>query len=197
MKKVIHHIELSDEELMVLIQDHHSQLALTELHRRYSKKLLGFFFKMFHKDEELAHDCVQDVFLKIMEKKHQFDTDKKFYTWLFTIARNLSFTTMRNQRVTRSPEQAEFQEGSIYEENRLDKKLFIATLETSIQTLEPHMKETFVLRYMEHFSLQEIAEITEVSLGTVKSRLFYTTRKIASELKDFDPKYQTNIFNLM
>jgi RNA polymerase sigma-70 factor (ECF subfamily) len=197
LKKDKEYIELSDEELMVLIQDHHSQLALTELYKRYSKKLLGFFFKMFHKDEELAHDCVQEVFLKIMEKKHQFDTQKKFYTWLFTIARNMSFSVLRNQRIERTTEQIAFQAGSLFEENRLDKKLFAIKLEASIEALEPQMKATFVLRYMEHFSLQEIAEITEVSLGTVKSRLFYTTRKIVLELKDFDPTYQTNMFNLM
>ena len=152
---------------------------------------------MFNKDEELAHDCVQEIFLKIMEKKHKFDTQKKFYTWLFTIARNMSFTLMRNQRLERYADQADIQVGFHYEENRVDKNLFVAKLEASIQRLEPHMKATFILRYMEHFSLQEISEITEVSLGTVKSRLFYATRKMASELKDFDPKQQANIFNLM
>jgi RNA polymerase sigma-70 factor (ECF subfamily) len=45
----------------------------------------------------------------------------------------------------------------------------------------------FVLRHIEHFSLQEIADITEVSLGTVKSRLFYATQKMATQMKVYQP----------
>mgnify|MGYP001596748767 CR=1 FL=1 len=86
-------IQQSDEELMVQVMDHHSsfsakqaEAALVELHHRYSKKLLGYFIKMLHKDVDLAQDFVQDIFLKLMEKKHLFDPNKKFYSWIFTIA---------------------------------------------------------------------------------------------------------------
>ena len=49
---------------------------------------------------------------------------------------------------------------------------------------------------MEKFSLNEIAEITETSVGTVKSRLFYATKKMAELLKEFDPRYENNLFKM-
>ena len=76
------------------------------------------------------------------------------------------------------------------------KSLFLKALENSIDNLEHHHKTVFVLRYLEHFSLNEIAEITESSLGTVKSRLFYATKKITDQLKHFDPSLETTIFKL-
>ncbi|MNR28053.1 ECF RNA polymerase sigma factor SigW [compost metagenome] len=82
-------------------------------------------------------------------------------------------------------------------ENELEKGLFLKALENSIGNLEHHHKSVFVLRYLEHFSLNEIAEITESSLGTVKSRLFYATRKITEELKPYDPSFETTLFKLI
>jgi RNA polymerase sigma-70 factor (ECF subfamily) len=58
----------SDEELMQDIISRHSHPAITELHRRYSPKLMGYFYNMLHKQEEIAQDFVQDLFLKILEK---------------------------------------------------------------------------------------------------------------------------------
>ena len=85
----------SDEELMRDIISHHSHPAITELHRRYSPKLMGYFYNMLHKQEEIAQDFVQDLFLKILEKKHLYDPTKKFYTWVFTVASNMCKTSYR------------------------------------------------------------------------------------------------------
>ena len=173
---------------------HHSHPAITELHRRYSPKLMGYFYKMLNKQEETAQDYVQDLFLKILEKKHQFDTDKRFYTWVFTIACNMCKTSYRNQYIV-SYEDTLTEHGHITED-LAEKERFNAHLEKSMSNLEHAHKTVFVLRHMEHFSLQEIADITEVSLGTVKSRLFYATQKIAQQLKEFDPRYETQLFKL-
>ena len=84
---------------MVEVIDHHSPIALTELHRRYSSKLLGYFIKMMHHDQALAQDFVQELFLRILEKKHLYDPEKKFYTWVFTIARNQRIDRLRRYRL--------------------------------------------------------------------------------------------------
>ena len=49
--------------------------------------------KMLNKDLDLSQDFVQEIFLKILEKKHLYDPSKKFYTWLFTIASNMCKTS--------------------------------------------------------------------------------------------------------
>ncbi len=188
---------------MVQVMSHHAslsakqaELALMELHRRYSKKLLGYFIKMLNKDADLAQDFVQEIFLKLLEKKHLFDPEKKFYSWIFTIASNMCKTAYRHQGKTVSLHTQVIERG-VLGENELEKSLFLKALEISIDNLEHHHKSVFVLRYLEHFSLNEIAEITDSSLGTVKSRLFYATRKITEELKPYDPSFETTLFKLI
>ncbi|MNJ83322.1 ECF RNA polymerase sigma factor SigW [compost metagenome] len=181
---------------MVQVMNHHSHVALVELHRRYSKKLLGYFIKMLNKDADLAQDFVQEIFLKLLEKKHLFDPEKKFYSWIFTIASNMCKTAYRHHGKTVSLH-TQVIERCVLGENELEKGLFLKALENSIGNLEHHHKSVFVLRYLEHFSLNEIAEITESSLGTVKSRLFYATRKITEELKPYDPSFETTLFKLI
>ena len=192
----------SDEELMVQIMDRQSSLsakkaeaALVELHSRYSKKLLGYFIKMLNKDVDLAQDFVQELFLKIMEKGHQFNPEKRFYSWVFAVASNMCKTEYRSHGKLVELN-IEHNTHSIHAESEIEKKQFLAALQRSIDALDHNHKSVFVLRYLEHFSLNEIAEITESSLGTVKSRLFYATRKITESLKHFDPKYETHLFKM-
>jgi len=184
--------KLSDEELMREIIAHHSHPAITELHRRYSPKLMGYFFKMLNKQEETAQDFVQELFLKILEKKHLYDPSKKFYTWVFTIASNMCKTSYRNQYVV-TYEDNLADHGHITED-LAEKERFHILLEKSLSNLEHAHKTVFVLRHLEHFSLQEIADITEVSLGTVKSRLFYATKKMADQLKIYQPTGLDQLF---
>lgn len=182
----------SDEALMVLIQDRQLHAAIDELHNRYSKKLLGYFVKMLNKDYELAQDFVQDIFLKILEKHHLFNPEKRFNTWLFTIASNMCKTNFRSFGKLISLETKH--ETSEITDNAAEKALFLNALEQGIQTLDHLHKTVFVLRFLEHFSLNEIAEILDCSLGTVKSRLFYATKKMTIILKDFNPLLDSTAF---
>lgn len=187
----------SDEELMALIKSHQSHFALTELHKRYSRKLLGYFIKMLNRDEHLAQDFVQELFLKIWEKSQLFQEDKKFYTWLFTIASNMCKTHYRNHyRVVSEDMTRPLFDRNVFQENLTDKTHFEEALKLGIDSLELAHKTVFILRYLEQFPLQEIAEITETPVGTVKSRLFYATRKVAENLKAFNPKYEEHLFKI-
>ena len=94
-----HIAQYTDEELMKEIIRSHSSSAITELHRRYSKKLLGYFIKMLQRDADTANDFVQELFLRILEKKHCTIRRKKFYTWLFTIASNMCKTAYRKSPI--------------------------------------------------------------------------------------------------
>lgn len=190
-------VSKTDEELMVQVMDHHSHAAIMELHRRYSQKLLGYFIKMLQKDVDLAQDFVQEIFLRILEKKHLFDPEKKFYTWLFTIASNMCKTAYRQAPINSlSNDEFELNRFSNLADDLAGKAHFKLLLDKSIDSLEHGQKTVFVLRYMEHFSLQEIADVMETSIGTVKSRLFYATQKIAQQLKEFDPRFETQLFKL-
>lgn len=161
--------------------DHES---LSELYRRYGQRLLGYFIKMFRGDVPKAQDFLQDLFVKVLERKDQFNPQRKFYTWVFTIASNMCKTDFRNISEG-SLDSAEEYSLKVENDEQLDRRRMNEILRIAVHSLEHHHKVTFILRYIEGFSLKETAEITEASIGTVKSRLFYATRKLAEQLKEY------------
>jgi RNA polymerase sigma-70 factor (ECF subfamily) len=68
-----------------------------------------------------------------------------------------------------------------------DMQLFLKKLYAELDKLEEVQKSSFILRYMEEKSIKEISEIMQCSEGTVKSRLFYTLKKISPHLQKFNP----------
>lgn len=195
MRKKTH--SLTDEDLVQLLATRKSNEALTELHSRYGKKALGFFIYMFQGDKDKAQDFVQELFIRILEKHSQFNPERKFSPWMFTIASNLCKTEFRkpiNQRL--SDDEFELNEHADWSENNLDKIEFRKALGKAILNLEEHHRETFILRYMEELSIKEIAAITNISEGTVKSRLFYATKIITERLKEFNPSNEGSLFKM-
>ncbi len=194
--------KLTDEALMGRLIDSNDSNALTELYNRYSKKLLGYFINMFKGDVALGEDFLQDLFVKVMDKKSQFNTDKKFYAWLFTIASNMCkthFTKMKKSYLEEdlSEGSSAFNECATNLQNEFDKQVFRLMLKEKIAALNFEHKEVFVLRYQQGFSLKEIAAITATNMGTVKSRLFYATKKMADELREFNPKMESKLFKII
>lgn len=188
---------LTDEELVKLLSTRKSNEALTELHARYGKKVLGFFIYMLKEDRDKAQDFVQELFIRILEKHHQFNPERKFSPWMFAIASNLCKTEFRkpsDQRI--SSDAVELNEQAEWSENNFDKIEFRKALELAISNLEEHHRETFILRYMEELSIKEIAVITSMSEGTVKSRLFYATKIITERLKEFKPSNEGSLFKM-
>ena len=74
-------LDYSDEYLMRLLQDGNAK-ALDELYRRYSHRMLAYFYRMLGQQEEIAQDYLQDLFVKLIDKAHLFQADKKFSSWL-------------------------------------------------------------------------------------------------------------------
>lgn len=189
--------KLTDERLVELLSSRKSNEALTELHDRYSNKVLGYFVRMLHGDVNKAQDFVQELFMKILEKHYQFDLNRKFYSWMFTIASNMCKTEYRStNRITYSENESDFETVADWNENIADKDQFNAKLKIAISKLEVHHREAFVLRHIQNLSINEISKILNVSKGTVKSRIFYGTKKIAKELIEFKPTDQNSVFKM-
>jgi RNA polymerase sigma-70 factor (ECF subfamily) len=188
---------LSDEALMQLLSTRHCNDALTEIHSRYAKKLLGFFIRMTNGNEVKSQDLVQDLFLRILEKHQLFDSQKRFYSWVYTIASNMVKTSYREKSfVDFESDQKNMGHLVQWSDNQNDISLFHDVLKQAIYQLEEFQRLPFILRYMEELSVKEIAEILEISEGTVKSRLFYATRKIAKALNEFTPEQPGKEFKL-
>ncbi|MDT8412148.1 MAG: sigma-70 family RNA polymerase sigma factor [Vicingaceae bacterium] len=174
----------SDEELMLYISKG-KEKAFNELHNRYAKKLLYFFFQKLN-DEEKAQDFLQDLFIKIIDHPTKFDHTKKFSSWVYSVAYNMCKNEFRNESLKSINHNfivniKEVENTPFFCE--IDLNLFHTTLKQALNNLDETHKITFEMRYFHELSLSEIAEITEVSLGTVKSRLFYTTKKLSKSLQ--------------
>lgn len=178
----------SDEKLMELIVQR-NQLAFAELYDRYSGKLMTYFMRMLWNDREMAEDQVQEVFMKIARQPELFDLSRVFRPWVYTIAYNNCKMEYRKAAKRGRPislENApEPSDSNAMITEKVDRKAFLIRLKEVLENIkEPH-KSTFTLRYFDELSLKEIAEIHNCSEGTVKSRLFYTLRKIADRLPQF------------
>jgi RNA polymerase sigma-70 factor (ECF subfamily) len=146
-------------------------------------------------DEEKAQDFLQETFLKIVEKPELFHTEKKFSTWIFTVAYNMCKNEYRRLEVREIVENYakvdEVSQGLESEyhpaEQNLDQKVFKQALFEELENFDDGHRSAFLLRYQQDFSIKEIGEILSCSEGTVKSRLFYTTQKLAAKLKAFNP----------
>jgi len=170
--------------------------AFTVLYDRYSNRILYFMFKMLRNDEAKAQDFTQDVFIKVIEKADQFDTDKSFKTWIFTVAANHCKNYFRSNRqvfdINDSSNSLVVQDSI---EEIYDQKEFRIKLNIEVDKLSYKFKETFILRYFEDLKLKEIAEIMDCPVGTIKSRLNHVTQILAKKLKVYKVLFDSSQVN--
>jgi RNA polymerase sigma-70 factor, ECF subfamily len=185
------HISLakrSDEELMELV-GRGGHAALDELYARYGARLLAYFARMLDRDDALAQDFLQDLFLKIIERPELFDAARSFRTWLYSIAHNMCRNEYRRRGVRlHEPADADtFAADGALHDVAVDMAQFARVLDSELALLDAEQRTTFLLRHQEELSIREIATIVEVPEGTVKSRLFNTTRRLARRLDAYRP----------
>ncbi len=166
--------------------------AFTELVDRYQNRLLNFVYRTVG-DRERAEDLVQEVFIRVYRHLHRFDRSKKFSTWVYTIASNLAKNELRNRsrnplvlfqtikgRGEEDDRPVDFEDPGTRPDDLYRKRHLRALVEETVAALPEHHREVFVLRELEGKSYEEIAEITDCNLGTVKSRLNRARNAFAS-----------------
>lgn len=185
--------EFGDEKLMECVQRGDTS-AFNELYNRYSKRLLFYFFRELGGDQEKAQDFLQDIFLKIVEKPDLFCTERRFSTWIFAVAYNMCKNEYRRVGVESVVDSTANMDGMSQDidsdyhqlERNMDQKTFESALIAELEKFDDGHRSAFLLRFQENLSIKEIGEILGCSEGTVKSRLFYTTQKLATKLKAFN-----------
>lgn len=176
--------KISDEILVGRIAALNEE-AFMLIYERYSQKMLRYFYRMLNQDEELAQDFVQDLFLKLIEKADRFNPKQKFSTWLFTLAANMCKNEYRKRMVRDKFKIETSYKASMVDsviETKIDMQAFNQELILALEELSPDQKNVFILRYQEGLSLQEISEISHCAQGTVKSRIYYGLKKLATKL---------------
>ncbi|HCK59611.1 MAG TPA: hypothetical protein DHW11_00185 [Gemmatimonadetes bacterium] len=188
--------DLTDEELVSA----HLQgrpAAFHRLYDRYRDRLIHFITRKTG-DPDRAQDLVQEAFIRVTRHLHRFDTSKKFSTWVYTIAGNLSKNELRNrsrsplvlfQRLTNNWDDdhrpLQFEDYSTKPDDLYRKRYLRRLVEDTVQTLPEHHQLVFRLRELEGKSYEEISDITGVNLGTVKSRLHRARNSFAQRIEPF------------
>lgn len=175
-------VALSDWELVQAFK-HGNEEVFEEIVRRYQKKVYNTTYRMMGNPED-ANDLAQEVFIRVYRNLERFQGKSSFSTWLFTIATNICRDELR-KRQRRVPVQSlsepihledgdlerEIADESMTPETLSLNREFHDEVQAVIDQLPAEQKEVIVLREIQGFSYEEIADIAGVSLGTVKSRI--------------------------
>ncbi len=189
-------LQMSDEDLMSQFQAGTVE-AFNILIDRFSERLMHFLYG-FSKDTKLCEDLLQETFVRVYRNRHAYQRIAKFSTWLYTIAGNLARSEYRKRKrrrlfsinaVSRDQEEYEF---SLPDETYLPDRHAESTFQSkyiqeALSQIRPEFREVVVLRDIQQLSYDEIAEITGLPMGTVKSRINRGRRKLQGLLKDIYP----------
>ena len=171
-----------DFELVVRARDFQDEKAYAELLAKYRDSIFFMMMKMV-KNTDDADDLTIEAFGKAFNRLHQYTPNYAFSTWLFRIATNNCIDFIRRKKMNTLSLDKEFDTGDgeltieikdelLNPEERFIRKQKIRLLREIVDQLKPRYKNLVVLRYFREYSYEEIAEETNLPIGTVKTQLF-------------------------
>lgn len=170
------------------------QSAFEEIVSFYQNKVFQICYRMLGNSHE-AEDAAQETFVRAYMNIHSFDEKRKFSTWLYRIATNLSIDRIRKKK----PDcflDAEIKGSdglTMYSQMSTDQRLPEEEVESmelqdyiqkQILSLPPKYRSVIVLRYIDELSLQEISEVLDMPIGTVKTRIHRGREALRKKLRD-------------
>jgi len=191
-------LELADAEAVDRARkgDHEAFRVLVE---RYQTRIFRLASRIL-RDEELARDAVQEIFIKVYGALRKFEGRSGFYTWLYRLAYNQCLDMRRRDRFGKRVQLSE--ESALEDAANADAAGFESLqsevagpgveyergelrqiLSDAISTLPDDARDTLVLRDVDGLSYAEIAEVLDIPKGTVMSRLYYARRKLQETLR--------------
>ena len=188
--------EPTDEQLIARFQ-HDDEYAYDLLVKRYKDPLMSFIFR-FVNDKTDAEDILQETFLRLYKNKHYYKEIAKFSTWIYTIAGNLAKTELRKKRrrsffsihnFMDTEKDYELPDKGITPDREANSVITNSEIQKAIDKLSAKFKQVILLRDIQGFSYEEIAQIVNVPLGTVKSRVNRARLKLQQDLKKIMTDY--------
>ncbi|MEX2286452.1 MAG: sigma-70 family RNA polymerase sigma factor [Planctomycetaceae bacterium] len=182
-----------DDQLMIRIQSGDSR-AFEELVDRYQGSLIGFFFRNT-RDRQLSEDLTQETLLRVYNQSWDYLPLGRFRGWMYRIGRNLLIDSVRRQShdalVKAVTGQWKDEDNALARlagevlspEERANARELAALVDELLDAIPREQRVTFVLHHYTGLSLSEVAEATETSLPTAKSRLRLAREKLQELLK--------------
>jgi len=180
----------SDEQLMQRAARGNDR-AFEELYNRHARRLQGFFRRRLGPDGELSADFMHDTFLRLYAARESYREGSSFRAWLYTIAYNL-WKNHNRSRLALESEGSDCSciESTMADDDDVEVNMDHAIIYDALRQILSHMPETyamlFSLHYEEELTIPQIAQITALPEGTVKSRLHKTMNTIKQQLKQYE-----------
>ena len=156
------------------------EYGFEELVRRYQRPITGYIYRMLN-NYDASLDVTQEVFIKVYNSLERYSSDYKFSTWLYRIAHNAAIDYMRRNSTYQQSLETENEDGTYQlqiassqpnPEQERERSEWRTEIESVVKCLPAVYRELILLRHAQELSYDEIAEITDLPLGTVKNRLF-------------------------
>ncbi len=174
----------SDEALVLAYLKSGNEVLFGLLYKRYHQKVYHHCLS-YTKNEELARDLSQDIFLKIHDKISRFQHKSSFSTWLFQITRNhcLDFLKSAGYRLQSNeeppPERDEIPDSELFQ-------IKAERLKIILDEVSPEIRELLMMKYAFDWQIDEIAEKLDSTEGAIKMKLKRAKEKV---LDIYEKKY--------
>jgi RNA polymerase sigma factor RpoE len=188
---------VQQEDRMLVDQARKGDLrAYDALMKRYQERIYGTIYHMTSSHED-ANDLTQETFIKAYQAIHTFKGDSSFYTWLYRIAVNktINFLKQRANKTHLSLNDLDLNAEhdtdlvALISENTPRRDLSLLELQeklnAAMQKLSQSHRLAVTLHDIQGLSHEEIAQIMDCNVGTVRSRLFYARQQLQALLSDY------------
>lgn len=184
--------DLTDEELILEFQQNNTIKAYEILVQRYKNPLINYIFR-FLGDYEACADIVQETMIKVYRNKDSYKSIAKFSTWIYTIAGNLARTEYQRRKRRNifsissygdDNETFDIPDESARPDVITDSGIKDEIIQKALLKVSDSYREMVILRDIQELSYEEIAEVTGIAVGTVKSRINRGRTQLQKLLKD-------------
>lgn len=153
----------------------------------FDDRLRQYAFSLTRNQED-AEDLVQDTYLKVMQNPESFAVPTNLKAWVFTIMRNTFINRYRRKQrgkvVTDDSEESMFTSTATVSSDAADLPLYVSEITTAISSMKGNQRDAFEL-FVDGFKYHEIADMLQISIGTVKSRIFFARQKLMTHLNGY------------
>ncbi len=156
--------------------------AFNALVSRWEKRVFNYLLRLTASRED-ALDLSQDAFLKAYQNLRKLDDPARFGPWLYRIAHNEAYSHFRRRRPeTALPETADFERAAAAAAGPVFSPDLSLAVTAALDRLTPEQREAVVLKVYEGFKFDEMAEVLDAPVSTVKSRLYSALEVLKGEL---------------
>ena len=154
----------------------------------YDDRLRQYAFSLTHNQED-AEDLVQDTYLKVLQNTDRFGEATNLKAWVYTIMRNTFINGYRRKQRSKvvtdeSDDNTLFTSTATVSGDDADLPLYVSEITSAISSMKDNQRDVFEM-YVDGFKYHEIADRLQISIGTVKSRIFFARQTLMGNLTGY------------